>query len=139
MRSATNIYTRSAAILAALGLIVAIIYGSAAGNTNNFQGGNGGSPSPVWSTNTPTVTATNTPTVDPTIEVVETAESIPTALTVEELPGTGAGSTAPKVLQSNHTGWHYYQWCDSGWILWYQYYAYSYNHNTHYNESFGNW
>ena len=58
---------------------------------------------------------------------------------IVELPSTGAGTTAREVAQSEHTGWHYTSWCDSGWHLWYQYYAYAYNHNVHYNESFGNW
>jgi hypothetical protein len=57
---------------------------------------------------------------------------------VIEMPATGAGSTAREIKQSAHTGWHYSQWCDSGWILWYRYYAYASNHNKHYNESFGN-
>jgi hypothetical protein len=26
---------------------------------------------------------------------------------------------------SAHTGWHYYSWCDSGWRLYYNWYAYA--------------
>ena len=136
MRSETNIYTRTAAIIAALGLVIALVYGAMAGNNNYQGGGNGGSPTPIWPTATASPTSTATATA--TVEVVETPETIPTAIPVVELPGTGAGSTAKEVLQSNHTGWHYVQWCDSGWILWYRYYATVWNHNIHYNESFGN-
>ncbi len=133
--------------------LAAVIAVSVSGNgSGGYPGGGGGSPTPIW----PTAT------IDPTIQIIETEEPIyqdtQTAVaatetaqaspTVEEtvtpfptviLPNTGAGSTAPQVHQNNHTGWHYYEWCDSGWILWYRYYAYSSNHNKHYNESFGNW
>lgn len=121
MSKTDKVWVGFAIAVVALALFFGVKYADGSGDIP--VGGNGGSPTPVWDIPEETV--------QPEI-VVDGVEIV-------ELPSTGAGTTAREVAQSEHTGWHYTSWCDSGWHLWYQYYAYAYNHNVHYNESFGNW
>jgi hypothetical protein len=91
-------------------------------------------PTPVWPT--ATATATLEPVATATVPTVDFITPIP----VDTLPSTGAGSTAREVKASNHTGWHYSQWCDSGWLLYYRWYgvANPWGGHTVYSQQFGN-
>jgi hypothetical protein len=124
-------------LIVALALSVGFV--SANGNGNQTPTPVDGSPvgtvtqpTPIW----PTATASPEETAIPEEGFVDDG------VVVKDLPTTGVGSTAPKIHQRNHTGWHPWAMdCSSSGKEWRQdvFMIYSYVTGYHYFQYKGSW